>query len=165
MVYVNALDPTTPSDTDPAAQGDDEIRRIKAALIERLETIVEDIDQDPLVLKASVLGGSDHDVANYLADNAAGTKATGVNNPAIILFLKVTGTTDASGSLVVDFGEAGFNGKYLMSKLQSVVASQRAGAATGTRVSIDTGANTLTLDTDYAAPTAVTWDLFLVFTA
>lgn len=164
MAYANAFDPTTPSDTDPAAQGDDEIRRVKAALIERLDTVFSNFpDGDPLQFQPGILQGADQDTASYLADNAAGTKAAAIADPAVILFLKVTGTTDASGGLTVNFDEAGFAGKYQLAKLQTVLASQRAGAATGTRVTVNTGTNTLVLDTDYVAATAVSWDLMLVF--
>lgn len=55
MVYVNPFDPATPSDLDPAGQGDDRIRELKAAIIERLETLVADFDGDPLVLLADVI--------------------------------------------------------------------------------------------------------------
>lgn len=49
MAYVNPLDPATPADSDPAAGGDDAIRQLKAALIERLKTVFPNFpDGDPL---------------------------------------------------------------------------------------------------------------------
>jgi hypothetical protein len=50
MAYANPLDPTTPPDDEALSLGDDKIRQFKAAVIERLETLVTDVDADPLVL-------------------------------------------------------------------------------------------------------------------
>lgn len=55
MAYTNAFDPTEPADGDLVSYGDDMIRELKAAVKERMETIVEDFNDDPLQLKASAL--------------------------------------------------------------------------------------------------------------
>jgi hypothetical protein len=47
MAYINTFDPTTPTGANLVSQGDDRIREIKAALIERIESMVLDIDADP----------------------------------------------------------------------------------------------------------------------
>jgi hypothetical protein len=54
MAYADALDPTKPTDADLISSGDDEIRKLKRAIIQRLSTIVVNLDADPLVLKDSV---------------------------------------------------------------------------------------------------------------
>jgi hypothetical protein len=55
VAYTNAFSPTTPADNDPVSSGDDEIRKVKAALIERLETFFLDINEDPLAIRPEVL--------------------------------------------------------------------------------------------------------------
>lgn len=53
MVYVEPFDPTTPSDLADLGEGDDRIRELKRALIERLQTIIPGFpDTDPLVIPA-----------------------------------------------------------------------------------------------------------------
>jgi hypothetical protein len=54
MAYTDPLDPITPTDADRVSGGDDRIRELKRALIERFSTIIEDLDDDPLVLKDEV---------------------------------------------------------------------------------------------------------------
>lgn len=51
MPFSNPLDPATPSGGSNANQLDDRIREVKAALIERLLTLVTDVDLNPLVMK------------------------------------------------------------------------------------------------------------------
>lgn len=163
MAYTQVWDPTKPADGDPVSQGDEEIRRIKLAIDERLATVFPNWPNgDPLTIQAD--GDILQDAFTYYADNSAGTRASHTA-PALILFLRVQGTTDGSGGLTVSFNESGFGGDYAVSNLISVLATQRNGASTGTIISYNVGANTLTLDTDYAVPTAVVWDLILVFSA
>lgn len=50
MAYGNPVDPTTPTDAD-LATGDDEFRQLKAALIERVESYFNDIDEDPWTVR------------------------------------------------------------------------------------------------------------------
>lgn len=52
MPFSGTIDPTTPLGTDPVSQGDNQLRALKLALVERLSTIVDDIDADPLLLFA-----------------------------------------------------------------------------------------------------------------
>lgn len=44
MPFLIPFDPAVPTDASPAASGDDEIRSIKAGVIERMNTIVEDFE-------------------------------------------------------------------------------------------------------------------------
>lgn len=44
MPFSTTFDPATPTDADPASSGDDELRSIKAGVIERMNTIVEDFE-------------------------------------------------------------------------------------------------------------------------
>lgn len=44
MPFATSFDPAVPTDASPAASGDDEIRSIKAGVIERMNTIVEDFE-------------------------------------------------------------------------------------------------------------------------
>ena len=56
MAYINPFDETTPSDADPASQGDDRIREIKAAVNERLSTVFSNWpDGDPLELAPGLI--------------------------------------------------------------------------------------------------------------
>ena len=55
MPYSNPLDPTTPADTDLRSQGDDRIREVKAALLERLLTVFVDMNINPLAFIAGVI--------------------------------------------------------------------------------------------------------------
>lgn len=55
MAYSNPLDPSTPAGGAPANQLDDRIREVKAALIERLLTLVADVNAQPLVLNNNVI--------------------------------------------------------------------------------------------------------------
>lgn len=73
MAFANPLDPTTPTDADLTSEGDDRIREIKAALIERLAQVIEGWpDDDPLTLKYSALSGVPTPVTvDELADRPA----------------------------------------------------------------------------------------------
>ena len=51
MAYTIPFDPDTPTDADPVSSGDDRIREIKQALIERLGNIFVDVEADPWVIK------------------------------------------------------------------------------------------------------------------
>lgn len=51
MAWANDIDPTEPGDNDDISLGDDQIRTLKAAINERLETVFDGWpDDDPLVL-------------------------------------------------------------------------------------------------------------------
>ncbi len=55
MAYIDPIDPATPAGADSAGQGDDRIRELKRALIERLNTFFNDIDIDPLTVKLDAI--------------------------------------------------------------------------------------------------------------
>lgn len=55
MAYVNPYNPATPADGDVSSQGDDRIRELKAAMIERLLTVFTDINLDPLTFKPGII--------------------------------------------------------------------------------------------------------------
>lgn len=76
MAYVEPWDPTTPSDVEGVSQGDDRIRELKRAIEERMETLVEDWDEDPLSLRESVFPGILAEVG-ILADRPADPEGTG----------------------------------------------------------------------------------------
>lgn len=44
MPFTSPFDPDTPTDASPVAEGDNEIRSVKAGIIERMNTIVEDFE-------------------------------------------------------------------------------------------------------------------------
>lgn len=54
MTYINDLNPLTPGNPDQVGEGAARIREVKAALIERLETLVTDVDLDPLVFRSGL---------------------------------------------------------------------------------------------------------------
>jgi hypothetical protein len=55
MAYANPLNPATPADGNFLREGDDRIRELKAALIERLQTIIQNIDTQPLAFIAGII--------------------------------------------------------------------------------------------------------------
>lgn len=58
MAYTNPLDPTRPTDADLVSSGDNEFRTLKAAIIERLATIIDGLpDTDPLTIRLAALAG------------------------------------------------------------------------------------------------------------
>lgn len=56
MAYVDPLDPLTPAGSDGIVNGDDRIRELKRALIQRLSTVFVDTNADPLQLKTTAIG-------------------------------------------------------------------------------------------------------------
>ena len=55
MPYADPLDPLTPPGSEGMVQGDDRIRELKRALIQRLLSIVVDVDAVPLQLKTTAI--------------------------------------------------------------------------------------------------------------
>lgn len=72
MPYTDPLDPATPISTEAAGQGDDRIRELKRALIERLETAFTDLDADPLKL----IDGSIDPTTMFADGSISGAKLT-----------------------------------------------------------------------------------------
>ena len=58
MAYADPLDATTPADTDFAGSGDDKIRELKRALIERIESFFQDVEAQPWVPIAGIIPGA-----------------------------------------------------------------------------------------------------------
>lgn len=56
MPYADPLDPLTPGGSAGLVDGDDRIREMKRAIIQRLGSIVVDVDANPLQLKTTALG-------------------------------------------------------------------------------------------------------------
>lgn len=56
MAYTRTWDSTTPTATSQLSAGDDAIRALKVDLEERLSSIVDDIDADPMVLAETAVG-------------------------------------------------------------------------------------------------------------
>lgn len=80
MAYSNSVDPTKPADGNYLREGDDRIRETRAGFIERLETVFQDINIDPLALRAGIVTNT------ALADDAVtGAKiaASAVNTSEI----------------------------------------------------------------------------------
>lgn len=77
MPYSNPLDPTTPSSTALRSEGDDRIREAKAAIRERLLTIFQNVDANPLAFIAGIIPnaalGSDIVITTARLDNLAVT--------------------------------------------------------------------------------------------
>lgn len=53
--FATVFDPAVPTDASPASSGDDELRGIKAGIIERMNTIVENFESGTVVDSATVL--------------------------------------------------------------------------------------------------------------
>lgn len=92
--FDEALDPATPGGSDPVSSGDDMIRQFKRAMIERFESIIEDIDVEPWVLKRSAV------VSSGAIHNPAGAAGIILNVP-IIGQIETFTTRPAVGSGVV----------------------------------------------------------------
>jgi hypothetical protein len=56
MAYIETFDTALPGGGRDLSLGDDDIRQMKRALLERLLTVVNDLDEDPLALKAAMVG-------------------------------------------------------------------------------------------------------------
>lgn len=56
MAYTRTWDSTTPTATSQLSAGDDAIRALKVDVEERLSSLVDDIDDDPLALKSTAVG-------------------------------------------------------------------------------------------------------------
>lgn len=164
MVYVNPLDPLTPTDLDPADEGDDNLRGIKAALIERLETAFEDVDADPLVPRYEVFGRRFFGILNM--DTPA---LTSFGIAEKFLALKVTGTTDASGVLNVTIGtvNSGSGEIFTMANCIAILAQPRApdiAAVTPNQaVTRNDAGNAFTLRVQNETAHAVEWNVLLAF--
>lgn len=165
MAYVNPLDPLTPTDLDPADEGDDNLRQIKAALIERLETLVEDVDADPLVPRSEVFG------VPFYGEFNADTPALGAFGIAEkILALRVAGTTDASGEIIVTLGtvNSGSGEIFTMANCVGIFAQAQApdiAAVTPNQAVVrDDVSNAFTLRVQNETAHAVVWNVLLVFT-
>lgn len=163
MAYTNPLDPATPADTDPVAQGDDRMRELKAAIIERLETLVEDVDADPLVPLGSVFGKVYRATLNATLGEFA--LFTPVEKT---LMLRVVGDTDASGELTVDLADMTssgvvFNLAYLVGVFAEPEAPEYRAATPNSPVVLDIGGGEVTLRVANESVHAVAWNLLLFF--
>lgn len=58
MAYPSVFDPATPLGSNDARFLDDAVRLFKSQLLVRMESIFDDFDADPLVLKANSVGSS-----------------------------------------------------------------------------------------------------------
>lgn len=87
MAYTIPFDPATPTDADPVSSGDDRIREIKQALIERLGNLIVDLDADPWVLKPELFPDPPQDVVS-------GTLAARPNPPPQVNQLYQASDTD-----------------------------------------------------------------------
>lgn len=58
MPYADPIDPTTPDDSAIAGEGDDRIRELKRALIDRIESFFQSIDQQPWQVKLDAIDPS-----------------------------------------------------------------------------------------------------------
>lgn len=164
MAYSNPLDPSTPSGSDPLAQGDDRIREAKGAIRERLATLVEDVDVDPLEPKAEVFGRPE--IATLLVDT---TEATSYGIALYTLALQVIGTTNGDGELVVDLDEVTaesaveYNLALCMVLLAQPAAPDHPAASPNAPVTRSDGDNEITLRVLSESEHEVTWNLLLVF--
>lgn len=55
MAYADPLDPVTPAGSEGLVNGDDRIREMKRAIIQRLLSVFVDVDVDPLQLKITAI--------------------------------------------------------------------------------------------------------------
>lgn len=164
MAYSNPLDPSTPSGSDPLAQGDDRLREAKGAIRERLATLVEDVDVDPLVPKAEVFGRPE--VVTLLADTSV---AESFGIALYTLALQVIGTTSSAGELVVDLDDVNaesdveYNLAMCMVLLAQPAAPDHPAASPNAPVTRSDGDNEITLRVLGETEHEVTWNLLLVF--
>jgi hypothetical protein len=94
MAYADSLDDTSPLDTDLISLGDDAIRKLARALIERLESIIVDLDADPLVIKPDAIVP------------AAGSVTQAMLDPGIPLVKLIFGTVTGSHTIAAESGAA-----------------------------------------------------------
>lgn len=97
MAYTEVLNPATPADGDLLSAGDDSIRQFKRAIIERLLTIVVDVDANPLVIKPSALLASKKQRISHTAfqprdDASSISRGVAALSPNSLTSLPVYGT-------------------------------------------------------------------------
>lgn len=101
MAYVYTLDPASPADTDLVSDGAAEIREFKNAVIERLETFFNDIDNDPLQVKAAVtfLGNFTQSAGTAALQAITGTTLVLSSNASVGGTFGVTGNSTFTGTI------------------------------------------------------------------
>lgn len=86
MAYAYALDPAVPANTALVRDGALAIREFKSAVIERLETFFNDIDNDPLQVKAGVVF-----LGDFTQNSGTATLATAAITTANVTTLNTDG--------------------------------------------------------------------------
>lgn len=105
MPYTNPWDETKPPGTQNANTADDEFRKAKLDIRERMnDALVVDWSADPVVAKAT-LGGVNGDVLIYEDANSAGNKLSGELLIKEWLPVVFHGTTNSVGIVTINFNE------------------------------------------------------------
>lgn len=105
--YTNPWTNTSPPGSQAANTIDDEIRKLRLDIFQRMSDVVEDWTADPVIPLggggASSLGLSR--VANYNEDIAPGSRVSGYNNLAALLAFTFLGYTNSVGVISININE------------------------------------------------------------
>lgn len=128
MAFTNALDPLTPINTEAISNGDDRIRELKAALIERLAQVITGFpDTDPLSLVQTKMFTAQEFLASASGAQQTVVSGSGIGvNGAYSIFAQLKDQEadkcvqgvfvwSSSGSVVPQF--------YLLNKVQGAGAT------------------------------------------
>lgn len=96
MAYTAPIDEASPAGTDDANTIDDQIRALKLAIKERLESFFEDIEADPLTVKDNLLAGYQNAIFTTIISMDDSFKY--LNHGALPIKLPITGAPPAGGA-------------------------------------------------------------------
>jgi len=103
MPYTNPWIDSIPLGSQNANTADDEFRKIKLDIHERMDDIVVDWTADPIVLAAGAF--SKAKTIDYDDSAGAGLKGTNYTDLEALLSIQYNAVTDALGQVVVNFNE------------------------------------------------------------
>lgn len=93
MAYGDAFDVTSPADGDFMSLGDDAIRKLARAIHQRLESIIVDVDADPMVLKPAAVTPPDGTITGPKLAPALKLRSVVLVDQAAVGSLGAYGTT------------------------------------------------------------------------
>jgi len=149
MAYTRSWDDTKPTGSEAANTIDDLIRELKEDIHERMDDLVVDWTDDPVVLQAQAASWKGRKYS-YQDLQSPGNKAVSPNDIKSILHLSFSGVTDSAARIVLNLNEI-TNEVWSVANFVNLVGHLSNNSATSivyidpNGTSIDVGANTITL--------------------
>jgi len=125
MAYTNPWSDTDPPGSQNANTIDDELRQLRLDIHERMNDIVDDWEDDPVVLAAGGAGGSLGECLFYSDAQSAGLKFNAEDEVVRWLGIRYSGTTNSIGAVTINFNEFAPEHPWLVSDIcfgSSVIA-------------------------------------------